>query len=99
MLIKEAVYELCEHCQRPTGVTLQEAVFGCDWCKKETESYMTLQVFFDTSDLEVTRYNLCSWICLWRKLEALQKSGEKFGFIELPTIDSTKDLDEFLLMP
>jgi hypothetical protein len=97
MILKEAVYEECPHCNRRTGNTFSEAVIGCDYCKEIiTQEYpLNLRVFYERS--EVDELQLCSWLCLWRKLRETETAGKPFAFIELPTIDSIESLKEFTL--
>lgn len=90
MIIKEAEFETCPHCQSSFRVTVP--VIGCDVCKKEINDskYDVGTYYSDKREPEYLQF--CSMNCLLSKLNEI-KNDDDINFVSMPDFDG-EDLKE-----
>ena len=85
MIIKKQEFKVCKECGDKKLVKDEE--YGCDVCKTNIDylsggddrEFLEIQVFYDEDD-RVSRFQLCSWACVFEKLKTVKTDY----FISLP---------------
>lgn len=84
MQLTESKYAKCNKCNQRTHC-IQEAVFGCDACKKpinlrnSKRDYLQITVFTH-GESDAKHYEFCSWVCVFKSLRTIKTDY----FISLP---------------